>query len=372
MEANVGTCVNNLNHRFQYIPLCIEHWPSRHFATQCTCHAKSGPGKKWTRDPILAEKKWTRGPLFSAKSGPSLPKVDLVQFCQEKSGPGPVSLSKSKQGHFWQGKKMDPVQFCCRNPGKSIFGMGKKWTRSSFAAEIQADPFLAGEKSGPSPVSLPKSRQVHFWQGEKVDPVQFRCRQVHFWQGEKVDPLPKSRQVHFWQGKKVDPLPKSRQVHFWQGKKVDPLPKSRQVHFWQGKKVDPLPKSRQVHFWQGKKVDPVQFRCRNPGRSIFGRGKKWTRSSFAAKIQAGPFLAGGKSGPGPVSLQAGPFLARGKSGPTAEIQVGPFLAREKSGPTAEIQAGPFLAREKSGPTAEIQAGPFWQGKKVDPSFVAEI
>ena len=417
MEANVGTCVNNLNHRFQYIPLCIEHWPSRHFATQCTCHAKSGPGKKWTRDPILAEKKWTRGPLFSAKSGPSLPKVDLVQFCQEKSGPGPVSLSKSKQGHFWQGKKVDPVQFRCRNPGKSIFGRGKKCTRSSFAAEIQADPFLAGEKSGPSPVSLPKSRQVHFWQGEKVDPVQFRCRQVHFWQGEKVDPLPKSRQVHFWQGKKVDPLPKSRQVHFWQGKKVDPLPKSRQVHFWQGKKVDPLPKSRQVHFWQGKKVDPlpksrqvhfwqgkkvdplpksrqvhfwqgkkvdplpksrqvhfwqgkkvdplpksrqvhfwqgkkvdpVQFRCRNPGRSIFGRGKKWTRSSFAAEIQAGPFLAGGKSGPGPVSLQAGPFLARGKSGPTAEIQVGPFLAREKSGPTAEIQAGPF-----------------WQGKKVDP------
>ena len=49
----------------------------------------------------------------------------------------------------------------------------QKWTRSSFAVEIQAGPFLAGEKSGPGPVSLSKSRQVHFWQGKKVDPVQF-------------------------------------------------------------------------------------------------------------------------------------------------------------------------------------------------------
>ena len=160
------------------------------------CHAKSGPGKKWTPGPILAEKNGPGGPLFSAKSGPPLPKV---QFCQEKSGPGPVSLSKSKQVrfwqgkksgpgpvslsksrqvHFWQGKKVDPVQFRCRNPGRSTFGRGKKWTRSSFAAEIQAGPFLAEEKSGPGPVSLPKSRQVHFWQGKKVDPVQFRCRNL--------------------------------------------------------------------------------------------------------------------------------------------------------------------------------------------------
>ena len=80
---------------------------------------------------------------------------------------------------------------------------------------------------------------------------------------------------------------------------------SKQVHFWQGKKVDPVQfrcQSRQVHFWQGKKVDPVQFRCQNPSRSIFGRGKKWTRSSFAVEIQAGPFLAGENSGPGPVLL----------------------------------------------------------------------
>ena len=127
-----------------------------------------------------------------------------------------IFLPKSRPVQFWQGKKVDPVQFRCRNPGRSIFGRGKKWTRSSFAVEIQAGPFLAGEKSGPGPVSLSKSRQVHFW--------------------------------------------------------------------------------------QGKKVDPVQFRCRNPGRSIFGRGKKWTRSSFAVEIQAGPFLAGENSGPGPVSL----------------------------------------------------------------------
>ena len=68
---------------------------------------------------------------------------------------------------------MDPVQFHCQNLSRSIFGRGKKWTRSSFTVKIQAGPFLAGEKSGPGPVSLSKSRQVHFWQGKKVDPVQF-------------------------------------------------------------------------------------------------------------------------------------------------------------------------------------------------------
>ena len=150
------------------------------------CHAKSGPGP----GPILVGKNGPGGPLFSAKSGPSLPKVDLVQFCQEKSG---------------------LVQFHCHELDRSIFGKGKKWTRSSFTTKIQAGPILAREKSGPSPVSLPKSRQVKFW--------------------------------------------------------------------------------------QGKKVDPVQFHCRNPGRSNFGKGKKWTLSSFAAEIQAGPFWQGIKVDP---------------------------------------------------------------------------
>ena len=127
----------------------------------------------------------------------------------EKSGPGLVLLSKSKQVHFWQGKKVDPVQFRCQNPGRSTFGRGKKWTRSSF---------------------LPKSRQVHFWQGKKVDPVQFpaEIQAGPFLAGEKSGPGPVScrnpgRSI-FGRGKKWTRssfLPKSRQVHFWQGKKVD-------------------------------------------------------------------------------------------------------------------------------------------------------
>ena len=158
-----------------------------------TCHAKSGPGKKWTPRSTFGRKKWTGGSTFGRKkwTGGStffcqkwtcLAKSGPGPFCQEKSGPGPVlageksgpgpvSPSKSKQVRFWQGKKVDPVQFLSR----SIFGRGKKWTRSSFAVKIQAGPFLAGEKSGPGPVSLSKSRQVHFWQGKKVDPVQFCC-----------------------------------------------------------------------------------------------------------------------------------------------------------------------------------------------------
>ena len=167
----------------------------RKITTKLICHAKSGPGKKWTPGPILAEKNGPGVHFF-------LPKVDLP--CQKWTWSNFVK------------KKVDPVQFHCQNLSRSTFGRGKKWTRSSFAAEIQAGPLLAGGKSGPDPVSLPKSRQVHFW--------------------------------------------------------------------------------------QGKKVDPVQFRCRNPGRSTFGSGKKWTRSSFAAEIQAGPLLAVEKSGPGPVSL----------------------------------------------------------------------
>ena len=124
--------------------------------------------KKWTRSSFGRGKKWTRSSFaVEIQAGPFL--------AGEKSGPGPVSLSKSRQVHFWQGKKVDPVQFRCRNPGRSIFGRGKKWTRSSFAVEIQAGPFLAGGKSGPGPVSLSKSRQVHFWQGKTVDLVQFCC-----------------------------------------------------------------------------------------------------------------------------------------------------------------------------------------------------
>ena len=209
----------------------------------------------------MAEKNGPGGPLFSAKSGPG-------PFCQEKSGPGPVLageksgpglvlLSKSKQVHFWQGKKVDPVQ---------------------FPAEIQAGPLLAGEKSGPGPVSLPKSRQVHFWQGKKVDPVQFRCRnpgRSTFGRGKKWTRSSFAVEIQagpLLAGEKSGPGPVS-------------LSKSRQVHFWQGKKVDPVQfrcrNPGRSTFGRGKKVDPVQFRCRNPGRSSFGRGKKWTWSSFA-------------------------------------------------------------------------------------------
>ena len=166
----------------------------------------------------------------------------------EKSGPGPVSLSKSKQVHFWQGKKVDPVQFGCQNLSRSIFGRGKKWTRSSLAVKIQAGP-----------VSLSKSRQVTFLAGGKSGP------------------------------------------------------------------------------------GPVS--CRNPGRSIFGRGKKWTRSSFAVEIQAGPFLAGEKSGPGPVSCQnpGRSIFGRGKKWTRSS----------------------FLPKPR-----QVH---FWQGKKVDPvQFPAEI
>ena len=143
---------------------------------------KSGPPVQFW------QKKWTRGVHFF------LPKVDLPCQKWKKSGPGPVSLPRVRQVHFWQGKKVDPVQFHCRNPGRSNFGKGKKWTRSSFTARI------------------------HFWQGKKVDPVQFRCRNPG-----------------------------------------------------------------RSNFGKGKKVDPVQFRCRNPGRFIFWQREKWTRSSFAAE-----------------------------------------------------------------------------------------
>ena len=144
-------------------------------------------GKKVDPRSNFGRKNGPGGPLFSAKSGPSLPKVE------------------------------------------------KKWTWSSFTATSSTGPFLAREKSGPGPVSLPKSRQVQFWQGKKVDPIQFHC-QNPFLAREKSGPGPVS-------------LPESRQVQFWQGEKSGPGPVL-------------LPKSRQVHFLAKGKVDPVQFRCR--------------------------------------------------------------------------------------------------------------
>ena len=113
------------------------------------CHAKSGPGKKWTPRSTFGRKKWTGGSTFFCQKWTCLAKSGPGPYCQEKSGPGPVSPSKSKQVHIWQGKKVDPVQFHRQSLSMSIFGRGKKWTRSSFAVEIQAGPFLAGEKSGP-------------------------------------------------------------------------------------------------------------------------------------------------------------------------------------------------------------------------------
>ena len=364
---------------------------STFFCQKWTCLAKSGPG-----------------PFCQEKSGPG------PVLAGEKSGPGPVSPSKSKQVHFWQGKKVDPVQFRCQVLSRSIFGRGKKWTRSSFAVKIQAGPFLAGEKSGPGPVSLSKSRQVHFWQGKKVDPVQFpaEIQAGPFLAGEKSGPgpvscrnpgrsifgrgkkwtrssfLPKSRQVHFWQGKKVDPVQFPAEIQagpFLAGEKSGPGPVSCRNHgrsiFGRGKKWTRssfLPKSRQVHFWQGKKVDQVQFpaeiqagpflageksgpgpvSCRNPGRSNFGRGKKWTRSSFLPKSRQVQFWQGKKVDPVqfPAEIQAGPFLAGEKSGP------GPVSCRNPGrsifGRGKKWTRSSFLPKSR-----QVH---FWQGKKVDP------
>ena len=109
-----------------------------------------------------------------------MPKVDW-----EKNG-RPVQ--------FWQ-KKMDQgvhfflpkVDLPCQKWTWSNF-VKKKWTWSSFTAMSSTSPFLAREKSGPSPVSLPKSKQVHFWRGKKVDPVQFHCQNLSrsiFGEGKK-------------------------------------------------------------------------------------------------------------------------------------------------------------------------------------------
>ena len=80
----------------------------------------------------------------------------------EKSGPSPVSLSKSRQVHFWQGKKVDPVQFPAEIQAGPFLAGEKSGPGSSFAVEIQAGPFLAGENSGPGPVLLLKFRQVQW------------------------------------------------------------------------------------------------------------------------------------------------------------------------------------------------------------------
>ena len=60
------------------------------------------------------------------KSGPALPKVDMVHFVKKKVDPV----------QFWQGKKVDLVQFRRQNLNRSVFGSGKKWTRSSFAVKF--------------------------------------------------------------------------------------------------------------------------------------------------------------------------------------------------------------------------------------------
>ena len=64
----------------------------------------------------FGRKKWTGGSTFFCQKWTSL----------AKSGPGPI-LSR---------KKVDPVQFHCQNLSRSVFGRGKKWTRSSFTVKI--------------------------------------------------------------------------------------------------------------------------------------------------------------------------------------------------------------------------------------------
>ena len=93
---------------------------------RCTVMPKVDREKSGPPGPLLAEKNGPGGPLFSAKSGPALPKVDLVHFVKKKVDPV----------QFWQGKKVDLVQFRRQNLNRSVFGRGKKWTRSSFAVKF--------------------------------------------------------------------------------------------------------------------------------------------------------------------------------------------------------------------------------------------
>ena len=105
---------------------CLYMYATLNVIGQSTVMPKVDREKSGPPGPLLAEKNGPGGPLFSAKSGPALPKVDLVHFVKKK-----VDLVQ-----FWQGKKVDPVQFRCQNLSRSIFGRGKKWTRSSFAVNI--------------------------------------------------------------------------------------------------------------------------------------------------------------------------------------------------------------------------------------------
>ena len=138
---------------------------------------------------------------------------------------------------------------------------------------------------------LTKLDQVHFWQGrstfgrKKWTPWSiFFCQN---WTGRPFF----SRSTFGMTGLKNSEYtePKSKQVHFWQEKKWTRSSFSAEIQAGPFLARDPVQfccmlKSRQVHFCQGIKVDLVQFCCQNLGRSIFGKGKKWTQSSFTAEI----------------------------------------------------------------------------------------
>ena len=69
----------------------------------CACHAIIGPSKKWTGGPILAAN--------LQKSDPTSQKVDLAQFWQAKSGPGPILVSKKWTWPNFGKQKVDLAQF---------------------------------------------------------------------------------------------------------------------------------------------------------------------------------------------------------------------------------------------------------------------
>ena len=63
---------------------------------QMICHAKSGPGKKWTPRSTFGRKKWTGGggggSTFFCQKWTCLAKSGPGPFCQEKSGPGVIKF----------------------------------------------------------------------------------------------------------------------------------------------------------------------------------------------------------------------------------------------------------------------------------------
>ena len=123
-------------------------WKHQLFSYVCiVLSCQKWTGKKVDPPVHFWQKKWTGGSTFFCQKWTCLAKSGPGPFCQEKSGPGPVlageksgpgpvSPSKSKQVCFWQGKKVDPVQFRRQNLNRSVFGRGKKWTRSSFAVKF--------------------------------------------------------------------------------------------------------------------------------------------------------------------------------------------------------------------------------------------